>query len=151
MAKISDVIEQLIKEMLLEDGYANIKRNELAGKLSCAPSQINYVISTRFSGDRGYYVESKRGGGGSITIKRVNSDSSGSYIMHIILSMGDFISQHSAIVFIKNFLDYGVISDREADIMVGAISDKALKNIDVEYRDYVRAEILKNMMMSINN
>ena len=151
MANISDLIEQFIKEMLEEDeGYTEIKRNELASKFNCVPSQINYVITTRFSGDRGYYVESKRGGGGSIKIRKLNTDDKGNYLMHIILSMGDYISQQSAFIFINNFYDYDIIDEREARLMKGAVSDKALGDIEPVARDYVRAKILKNMLMSIN-
>lgn len=150
MARLSDIIEIFIKQMMEEmDGSIEIQRNELANKFNCVPSQINYVIDTRFSTERGYYVESKRGGGGHIKIRRVNLDDSGNYLMHIIVSMGDSISQQSSEVFINNFVDYNVISDKEAVILKAGISDKALAGIESSKRDKIRADILKNMIMGI--
>ena len=86
--RLSDLIEDFIKEMLENDDEAIIQRNDLAGKFNCVPSQINYVISTRFTPTQGYYVESQRGGGGYIKIEKVNVTKS-SYLMHIINSIGD--------------------------------------------------------------
>jgi len=101
MARLSDIIESFIKEMINDmDGSIEIQRNELANRFNCVPSQINYVISTRFSTDKGYYVESRRGGGGYISIKRLNTSSTGEYLMHIITSIGDKLSQHACEVFI---------------------------------------------------
>ena len=82
--RISDVIENFIKEMLTEDNSAIIQRNDLAEHFNCVPSQINYVISTRFTPMQGYYVESQRGGGGYIKINRISITQS-DYLMHIIM------------------------------------------------------------------
>ena len=71
--RMSDMIEDFIKDLFEEDDLVEIQRNDLAQKFNCVPSQINYVIATRFKPSQGYYVESKRGGGGSIKIKKVNS------------------------------------------------------------------------------
>ncbi|MCX7748930.1 MAG: CtsR family transcriptional regulator [Clostridia bacterium] len=150
MAKLSDLIEAFIKQ-LIEDtnGAIEIQRNELANQFNCVPSQINYVIDTRFTNDKGYYVESRRGGGGHIRIKRIHMDRVGNYLTHIVMAMGDSISQQSAEVFINNFVDYEVISPREARIMRAAISDKILGNIPLPKRDIFRASLLKNMLMSL--
>ncbi|MDR3121696.1 MAG: CtsR family transcriptional regulator, partial [Clostridiales bacterium] len=109
------------------------------------------VISTRFTHDRGYYVESRRGGGGFIRISRVNvSDGgSGGYLMHIVASLGDSIGQQDAEAFISNFVDYEIIGPREANIMRSAVSDKALMRIPQPARDALRAEILKNMLIGL--
>jgi transcriptional regulator CtsR len=131
------------------DGSIEIQRNELANRFNCVPSQINYVISTRFSTDKGYYVESRRGGGGYISIKRLNTSSTGEYLMHIITSIGDKLSQHACEVFIQNFIDYDIVSEQEAGLMKAAISDKALVSVTPEIRDETRAAILKNMLMSL--
>ena len=72
--RISDIIEDFIKELFEEEEQIEIQRNDLAQKFNCVPSQINYVISTRFKPSQGYYVESRRGGGGHILIKKVNTD-----------------------------------------------------------------------------
>ncbi|NLX65126.1 MAG: CtsR family transcriptional regulator [Clostridiaceae bacterium] len=150
MARLSDIIEEFLKELIIEEeGTVEIQRNELASKFNCVPSQINYVISTRFTAEKGYYVESRRGGGGYICIKRVNPDSAGDYLMHIINSLGDKISQLTSEVFINNFVDYNIIETREAMIMKAATSDKALSFVPMDKRDDVRAAILKNMLMSL--
>ena len=92
--RISDIIEEFIKDLFKGDEeYVEIQRNELAEKFNCVPSQINYVISTRFRPSQGYYVESKRGGGGHIRIKKINITKS-NYLMHIITSMGDTITSN---------------------------------------------------------
>lgn len=150
MARLSDIIESFIKEMIENmDGSVEIQRNELANRFNCVPSQINYVISTRFSTDKGYYVESRRGGGGYISIKRLNSGSVGEYLMHIITSIGDKLSQHTCEIFIQNFVDYDVISEQAAGLMKAATSDKALVAVSPDQRDEIRMTILKNMLMSL--
>jgi len=131
------------------DGTVEIQRNELANQFNCVPCQINYVISTRFTTDRGYYVESRRGGGGHVRIRRINVTRPGNYLMHIVSSMGTSISQQSAEVFINNFVDYKVISEREGNIMKAAISDKVIGSVPTSERDVMRAALLKNMIMSL--
>ena len=151
MARLSDIIETFIKEMMNDmDGSIEIQRNELANRFNCVPSQINYVISTRFSTDKGYYVESRRGGGGYISIKRLNIDSVGEYLMHIITSIGDKLSQHTCEIFVQNFMDYDIIDEQEAGLMKAATSDKALAAVSPESRDEIRMTILKNMLMSLS-
>lgn len=150
MARLSDIIENFLKGLIIEEeGTVEIQRNELANRFNCVPSQINYVISTRFTAEKGYYVESRRGGGGCISIKRLNIDSAGDYLMHIISSIGDRISQLTSEVFINNFVDYNIIEFREAVIMKAATSDKVLTDVPIVKRDYTRAAILKNMLMSM--
>lgn len=150
MARLSDLIEAFIKQMINDtDGAAEIQRNELANQFNCVPSQINYVIDTRFTIERGYYVESRRGGGGHIRIKRANINRAGNYLMHIVSSMGNSLSQQSVEVFINNFVDYDVISEREANILKAATSDKVLGHVEFQGRDLMRASMLKNMLMSL--
>ena len=150
MARLSDIIESFLKEMLDDmHGSVEIQRNELANRFNCVPSQINYVISTRFTNDKGYYVESRRGGGGSISIRRFDIACAGDYLMHIISAIGDSLSQHTCEVFINNFVDYDIISRREAALMRAALSDKCMVDVAMEKRDNVRATMLKNMMMSL--
>jgi transcriptional regulator CtsR len=150
LARMSDIIEAFLKQMINEmDGVIEIQRNELANHFNCVPSQINYVIDTRFTTERGYYVESRRGGGGHIKIRRVNINRPGNYLMHIVSSMGDSISQQSAEVFVNNFVDYEAISPREALLLKAATSDKVLGSIGMPDRDIIRATMLKNMLMSL--
>jgi len=150
LARLSDIIEEFLKSLInKEQGSVEIQRNELANMFNCVPSQINYVISTRFTTDKGYYVESRRGGGGYISIKRINVETAGDYLMHIISSIGDKISQHTCEIFINNFVDYDIIEEREAKLMKAATSDKVMADVPLDKRDSVRATILKNMLMSL--
>ena len=149
MARLSDIIESFIKQVIVEaEGVAEIQRNELAVRFNCVPSQINYVISTRFTNDRGYFVESRRGGGGYIRISRVNvsADDISGYLMHIVSAIGDRIGQQDADAFINNFVDYEVVYPREAVVMRAAVSDKILSKIPQPERDAIRADILKNIL-----
>jgi transcriptional regulator CtsR len=152
MARLSDIIEAFIKNLITStDGVVEIQRNELANQFNCVPSQINYVLDTRFNVERGYYVESRRGGGGYIRIRRADicSSNPSKYLMHIVSSMGDSISQQSAEIFINNFVDYDVLLEREGLIMKAATSDKVLSNISLPDRDIIRAGIFKNMLLSL--
>ena len=150
MSRLSDEIEQFIKKLLIEtDGLAKIQRNALAGQFQCVPSQINYVIHTRFSNEHGYLVESKRGGGGGIVIRRISPDKKIDYLTHIVMAMGKDISQKAAEIFISNFSDYGAINKREAALLKAAISDKVMREISPIERDKLRAKILKNMMVAL--
>ena len=105
--RISDVIEQFLAQMMNDgNGEVEIRRNELAEHFNCVPSQINYVISTRFTPEKGYIVESRRGGGGSIRIKRISMTKS-SFLMHVVNSVGENLNQLSAQIFIKNIFESG--------------------------------------------
>lgn len=146
--RMSDMIEEFIKEMFQEDNdYIEIQRNDLAEQFNCVPSQINYVIETRFKPSQGYYVESKRGGGGHIAIKKINL-TKGNYIMHMINSVGDGITAQEIDIFISNLLSYAMISNNEAKLLKVATSDKVLK-IPQDMRDALRASIFKNMLLNL--
>ena len=145
--RISDVIEDFIKDMLEDDDLAIIQRNDLAEHFNCVPSQINYVISTRFTPMQGYYVESSRGGGGCIKIRKVNITHS-DYIMHIINSIGNSITAKEIEIFVKNFLDYNIINEKEAKLIKAATSDNVL-NLPKETKDEIRARIFKNMLINL--
>ena len=146
------MIEEFIKAMLDEDEMSSIEiqRNELAGHFKCVPSQINYVISTRFSPEKGYIVESRRGGGGCIRICRVRVEKSAeAYLMHVASSIGDEITQHHAGIFINNFVGNGVLTRREGLMAESVTSDKALAVVPPSERDSLRAEILKRIILSL--
>lgn len=151
MAKLSDLIEVFIKELMSEtDGHVEIQRNELANQFNCVPSQINYVIDTRFTTSRGYYVESRRGGGGHIRIKRVSIEHKDkNSLMQIVASMDDSISQQTAQAFINNFVDYDIITEKEGLMLKAATSDKVLSIVSVEQRGKLRSNILKNMLVCL--
>lgn len=147
--RMSDVIEEFIKDLFDEDenNYIEIQRNELAQQFNCVPSQINYVISTRFKPSQGYYVESKRGGGGNIKIKKVNNSKS-DYLIHIINNVGNSITANEVDILISDFLTYDIIDKVEAKLLKVATSDNVLK-LDRDIKDEVRARIFKNMLLNI--
>ncbi len=145
---MSDIIEKMLIDMLkASDGNVEIQRNTLAGELNCVPSQINYVIQTRFTPERGYIIESRRGGGGGVRIRAVKTDRS-TYPMHIVNAVGNTLSYRTAAVFVQNLLDYECITPREAHIILGAVNDKVLP-FTADIRDTVRARIFKSMITSI--
>ena len=145
--RMSDMIEEFIKELFEDEDSIEIQRNDLAEHFNCVPSQINYVIATRFKPSQGYYVESKRGGGGHIKIKKVNITKS-NYFMHIINSVGDILTAQEVDIFISNFLSYGMISEIEAKLLKVATNDNVLK-LPTQTRDEVRARIFKNMLINL--
>ena len=146
--RMSDVIEEFIKELFDEDNEViEIQRNELAEHFNCVPSQINYVISTRFKPSQGYYVESRRGGGGHITIKKVNN-SKEDYIMHIINNIGEVLTANDVDILISDFLSYNLINSKEAKLLKVATSDNVLR-LQKDLKDQVRARIFKNMLLNI--
>lgn len=147
--RMSDVIEDFIKDLFDEDesDLIEIQRNELAQHFNCVPSQINYVISTRFKPSQGYYVESKRGGGGNIKIRKINNTKS-DYIMHIINNVGKTITTNDIDILLSDFLTYNIITAQEAKLLKVATSDNVLK-LDKDIKDDVRARILKNMLLNI--
>lgn len=145
--RMSDMIEEFIKELFDKTDYIEIQRNDLAEQFNCVPSQINYVISTRFKPAQGYYVESKRGGGGHITIKKMNIKKS-DYIMHVIESVDKEITSQEVDIFISNLLSYDVITEEQAKLLKVATSDNVLI-VPSGYRDMLRASIFKNMLINL--
>ncbi len=147
--KQSDLIAQAILDLMNQaNGTAEIQRNELAQKMGCVPSQINYVLTSRFTPEHGYMIESRRGGGGYIRITRVNLDS-GNAFMHIINSIGETIDLPSARAMISNLYGQKLISLKAAQLMMAAISDSALKYVHSGVRDIVRASIFKQMLLKL--
>ncbi|KEI83914.1 CtsR family transcriptional regulator [Clostridium botulinum] len=150
VARLSDIIEDFIKEMFQENNESElqIKRNELANYFSCAPSQINYVLTTRFTEDKGYYIESKRGGGGCIIIKRIEFTDNKNLKELIVDRIGNSITYDNAINIIDGLVETAFITEREAIIMKIAINDRVFGNIDSN-KNMLRANILKNIIMVI--
>ena len=150
MARLSDIIEGFIKEMLenSEQNVLEIQRNELANLFNCAPSQINYVLTTRFTVDKGYYIESRRGGGGFIKITRVDIDKN-EYIKEAIRNnIKDNLTQKEAEEYIELFMERGFLSEREAMIIKAAVNDRTIP-LDGETKNKIRAYLLKNMLLTI--
>ena len=144
------MIESIINEMLKEnEGLVEFKRNEIAVKFGCVPSQINYVITSRFTPEKGYIVESRRGGGGFIKIKQIQYDKT-SYIMHFINAVGDLIDYNTTKVFLSNLYNHGIISQREMGMLLNITSDNILKSITPSNaRDSLRSAILKNAVLAL--
>lgn len=146
--RMSDLIEDFIKDLFEEDEeFIEIQRNELAEQFNCVPSQINYVISTRFKPSQGYYVESKRGGGGNIRIKKINNTKS-EYIIHIINNIGKEITANEIDILLSDFLTYKIVTEQEAKLLKVATSDNVLR-LSNDIKDEVRARIFKNMLLNI--
>lgn len=145
--RLSELIEEYIKEMFKDDDFVEFGRNDLAQYFNCVPSQINYVISTRFSPERGYYVESKRGGGGNIKIRRIDI-SKNNYIAHLINSLNKSLTQQDAEIIINNMLDYKIIDKNTAKLLKIISNDKVL-GLPIEFRDEVRTRIFKNVIINL--
>lgn len=150
MARLVDVIEMMIKQMIDEnDGCATINRSILAEKANCVPSQVTYVLSTRFSSGNGYIVESRRGGGGQITITRVQPLSKRDYIRGVLESIDGDLTQQEAKTLLENTIACGAISAREGTAVMAAVSDRALTKVDSDIRSVVRADIFRNAMLGL--
>ncbi|MBO2945853.1 CtsR family transcriptional regulator [Paenibacillus sp. F411] len=150
MRNISDIIEQYLKGSLQDskEGTIEIQRNDLAEQFSCVPSQINYVIQTRFTLEKGYLVESKRGGGGYIRIQRIELPQHTELHHHLHHSIGSHIDQTAAEGLIYQLEESGFLSKREACLMRGAISRECL-NLKLPYRDELRSRVMKAMLLSL--
>ncbi len=145
---ISDLIAGFIQQELdaADDGMVELQRGDLAQKFNCVPSQINYVMSTRFSPEHGYIVESRRGGNGYIRITRVRIDRK-TLLMQVINSIGDTLDAQSAKAITSNLADSGAIEPGTAKLLLAAISENALRDIPKELRNIVRASIFKQVMI----
>ncbi len=146
--RISDLIAEFIEATLREEGKAELQRSELASRFNCVPSQINYVITSRFTPEQGYIVESRRGSGGYIRITRANIGKD-SFIMHVVNGVGDTIDQATAIRFLRNLCDNEIIGLKLAQPMAAAVSDRSYGDVPPEVRDALRAKLLKNMLVSL--
>ncbi len=143
---ISNDITRMIMQMMENDGSAEIKRNDFAQELGCVPSQINYVISSRFTPEHGYIVESRRGGGGYIRITRIVTDKS-SAIMHLINSIGSEIDSLTCRSHIMNLYNADMIDLSSARLMLAATDDASFRTIPPSMRDGLRASILKQCLL----
>lgn len=145
---ISDSIAKLIEEMLKDGGgQLEIRRNDLAGRVGCAPSQINYVITSRFTPERGYLIESRRGGGGYIRIvkKQLTKDEC---LMHCLYTIGSELDEGGALAILRNLVDNGLISAQVAHVASAAISQNALASLPAEMKKSVRADIFRQLILS---
>lgn len=144
---ITDMIASFIHEALEDcDGVLELQRSDLAQRFNCVPSQINYVMSTRFSPERGYIVESRRGGGGYIRISRVQVDRE-TLLMHVINAIGLELDETSARAIAQNLTNSGAIDGKTAHLLTAATSHRALQRVAPALRDSVRADIFKQVLL----
>jgi len=150
MSNITDVIERYLKGILKSNGknMIEIKRSEIADRFQCVPSQINYVINTRFTEEKGYIIESKRGGGGYIRIIRIEHQDQSELIDSIIEMINPTVTQQSAVDVLERLLEKKVITKREAKMMLSAI-DREVLAFKLPLRDKIRARILTAMLTSL--
>ena len=149
--RISDEITAYILHMLdmTQTGEAELQRNLLAEQLGCVPSQISYVLASRFTPEQGYIVESRRGGGGYIRIRRIRCATPGTALMHVVNAVGGSVSQNAARVILQNLLDGHFLEPSQAQLMVVALSDNAYRAVDPAHRDQLRADLLKQMLTAL--
>lgn len=148
MSNLSDIIEEFILNTIGSDDTLNLSRNELANFFNVSPSQINYVLSTRFTIDRGYLTESKRGGGGYITVKRVKlSDNS---VYDILKNLPHVLDFTTACYILENLENNNIINSNEANIIKSSITSRALSTpFDIE--NNLRYNIIKNILINLQN
>ncbi|MGN0448408.1 MAG: CtsR family transcriptional regulator [Acutalibacteraceae bacterium] len=144
---LSNTIAQMISDMLEEKSEVEFQRNMLAQTLGCVPSQINYVLSSRFTPERGFIVESRRGGGGCIRITRVAFDEE-TLLSQILSSIGDKIDESTVKSHLVNLIYHNLVSEHDAQLILAALNDGILRALPYEYRDSLRAAIFKQMLLS---
>ncbi|OZU87220.1 CtsR family transcriptional regulator [Virgibacillus indicus] len=150
MSNISDIIEKHLKQILQSKGknVIEIKRSEIAEQFQCVPSQINYVINTRFTVEKGYIVESKRGGGGYIRIMRIIHQDQSELIDEIIAMINPTVTQQASLDVLERLLEQDIITEREAKIMLSAIGRNTLA-FQLPLRDEVRSRVLTAMLHTL--
>ena len=149
--RLSDTIEEFIKMMLgQEEQEVELKRNELAEYFKCAPSQINYVLSTRFTPDHGYVTESRRGGGGFIRVIRIHREED-DFLQYLMSErIGDTLDLKSARILVRQLAEQDNVSLEEAQVMYAALTPQALSvPIPEALKDSIRAKILRSMLLQI--
>ena len=144
---LSKEIADLLVQMLGDTGTAEIRRNDLAEQIGCVPSQINYVLSSRFTPENGYIVESRRGGGRYIKITRATYNYE-TLKMHLINSIGDKIDEKACRANLQNLHARGLLSDEEVSVMYAALRDNTYRDLPPAARDRVRASVFKQMLLA---
>ncbi len=147
---LCQAIEGYLKRLLEStvDGAIEIQRAELANRFSCVPSQINYVLETRFSLERGYLVESRRGGGGFIRIQKLRWDTAAEVVEALEADVGDAVDQSAAEGFVHRLEEAGFVTSREAALIRAAVDRNTLR-VDLPWRDVLRANLLKRMVVAL--
>ena len=148
MAQLSDNIEQFIEELMREDAHIELRRNELAQHFGCAPSQINYVLATRFSVDHGYIIESRRGGGGYVRIVRMQTRGEPDFLETLLNRVGNSVNEETAVAIISNLLERNMVTAGEASLMRAAVARNALA-LPISAKDILRAAVFRNMLIQV--
>lgn len=148
MAQLSDSIERFIKELMSEDAQLEVRRNELAQHFGCAPSQINYVLATRFSVDHGYLIESRRGGGGFVRIVRMRIREEGNLLETLLKRVGNSIDEDTVNAIVSQLLEAELITKREAALIRSATGRNAL-SLPISGKDILRAAVFKNILTQV--
>ena len=149
MANISDIIEKFIIQTLGEEDSVDISRNQLADYFSCAPSQINYVLDTRFTFDKGYLKESKRGGSGFIKISKIKTSDSNEYLSSLVSdSVGDELAFRRMEQILEKLVFEKIVTENEREIILSGLSDDSL-SMPFTIKDKVRAKSFKNILLKL--
>ena len=148
MAQLSDTIERFIKELMSEEAHIELRRNELAQHFGCAPSQINYVLATRFSVDHGYLIESRRGGGGYVRIVRMHCREEGNLLDALIKRVGNSIDEETTNAIVQHLQDNKLVTANEAALIRSATGKNAL-SLPISGKDVLRAAVFKNMLIQV--
>ncbi|MGE5593583.1 MAG: CtsR family transcriptional regulator [Betaproteobacteria bacterium] len=150
MGNLADYIESYLKRLLenAEQGMIELQRRELAEMFRCVPSQINYVLTTRFTPDRGYVVETRRGGGGYIRIVRLSFRPSQDLASLIEAEIGDEITERRADALLLRLEDEGLLDEGDR-AFVKAVLERETERLHPSYRGMVRASLLRAMVMSL--
>jgi len=150
VASLADYIEQYLRKLVDQavDGKVEFQRCELAERFGCVPSQISYVLETRFTRERGYLVESRRGGGGYVRIVRLTLGSHEHLLRMVAEEIGDGIGQEASEHYIVRLMEEGVITEREGRMMKAAIDRNTLR-VPLPQRDHIRASIMRAMILAI--
>ena len=145
---MTDIIEAYLKGFLKEDPHVIIKRSDIAEHFDCVPSQINYVIKTRFTQEHGYLVESKRGGGGYIRILKIEMVDEADHLDELMTLIGEKVSQRNGIHIIENLIEKGLITRREGTLILSVIEKSVLHQIS-ETEQFARAQLLKTFLQQL--
>mgnify|MGYP001007000414 CR=1 FL=1 len=148
MGSLADFIEAYLKELLsgAPEGIIEIRRRELADQFRCVPSQINYVLETRFPFEKGYLIESRRGGGGYIRIMRLDWRTEEDLFSELSLLIGDAIGSEKAEELLVRLVEGRILAPREAALIRGLV-EQSIGAVVAQQQDELRATLLRNMLI----
>jgi len=148
MQNITDIIEAYLKQILHDEKTIEIKRQEIAQRFDCVPSQINYVINTRFTVEKGYFVESKRGGGGYIRIQKIVMLDSHDLLDEVSSWIGDHLTEQAAEDYLIRLMNEQLLTRREA-ILIQSLLQKESLPMAVEDQHRMRAHLMRTLLQTM--